>query len=382
MKIMLSAGEASGDLNASFLAAELKKIHPGIELFGMGGAKMSEQGVRLLEDPTSQGILGFSEAIKALPKMKKLLAKLTAALQEEKPDCLVLVDFPGFNMKLAEQARGLGIPVVYYFAPSAWAWGRGRAKKVAETVDLVLSVFPMEEAVYREAGANVLYLGHPLAERVRSRDNPRELLGIEPNVPIVALLPGSRPAEIKSLMKEMLAAAQLVREKIPAVQFVVSQASSISREALSEQIDQLPFPVQILSGSTYELLAAADAAVIASGTATLEAALLGTPMVIVYRTSRLTWILGKLLLKIPFVGLPNILAGEELVPELLQDEAKGVRIAQELLRLLSEDQCQLRKRLLGLREKLGEDGVARRAAEAILELAVGRGRGAHSPHSK
>ena len=151
---------------------------------------------------------------------------------------------------------------------------------------------------------------------------------------------------------------------------------------MSEQIDQLPFPVQILSGSTYELLAAADAAVIASGTATLEAALLGTPMVIVYRTSRLTWILGKLLLKIPFVGLPNILAGEELVPELLQDEAKGVRIAQELLRLLSEDQCQLRKRLLGLREKLGEDGVARRAAEAILELAVGRGRGAHSPHSK
>lgn len=380
---MLSAGEVSGDLNASFLARELVQLLPEVELIGMGGPKMAAAGVKILEDPTQEGLLGFWESLKALPRMKRLLVRMEAALQTEQPTCLVLVDFPGFNMKLAQKAQALGIPTVYYFAPSAWVWGRGRAKEVAQNSQLVLSVFPMEEQVYKEAGANVSYVGHPLVDIVKATDcDLRQQLGLPKECPLVGLLPGSRPGEVRQLLPQLLLGARLVKEKMPAVEFVLSQASSIPLATLQEQLATIPFPVRILKGDTYELLAAADAAVIASGTATLEAALLGTPMVIVYRAATLTWLLGKMLVKLPFVGLPNILAQEELVPELLQDQAQGERIAQELLKLLATDQRQLRHKLLSLREKLGQNGAIRRAAEEIISLLKGGEEAAHSFYSK
>jgi lipid-A-disaccharide synthase len=379
---MLSAGEASGDLNASALADWLKKLAPESELFGMGGPKMAAQGVRILKDPTGQSVIGFSEALKALPKMRKLLGQMEAALQEERPDCLVAVDFPGFNMKLARIAHSLGVPVVFYFAPSAWAWGKGRARQVAQTAKLVLCVFPMEEQVYKEAGAPVRYIGHPLAEIVKAQPNPRQILGIGPETRLVALLPGSRPGEVRTLLAELLSAAQLVHAEMPDVQFILSHASSIPLDVLEQQASSLALPVRILSGNTYELLAAADAAVIASGTATLEAALLGTPMVIVYRTSRVTWFLGKLLLKISFIGLPNILAGKRLVPELLQNQANGKSIAREVTKLLRSDNSALRRELNSLKEKLGQGGAARRAAEEIIALVKGGGKSAHSADSQ
>jgi lipid-A-disaccharide synthase len=382
VKIMLSAGEASGDLTAGYLAEELLKLEPEVELFGMGGPKMAASGVKLLEDPTGEGVLGFVESLKALPRMKRLLKKMETALGK-KPDCLVLVDFPGFNMKLAQSAQAYGIPTVYYFAPQAWIWGRGRAKKVAENSQLVLSVFPPEAEVYRQAGANVSYVGHPLVDLVKAKDRDvRAELGIASTCPLVALLPGSRPLEIKSLLPRLLSAARLVKAKIPSCEFVISLASSIPQDVILEQTKQLPFPVSILEGGTYELLAQADCAVIASGTATLEAALLGTPMVIVYRPGIFTTILGRLLLKLPYFGLPNILLKEEVVPELLQDQAESGRIAHELFRFLTQDNSQLRNKLLSVRELLGTGGAVRRAAEEIIELARGGENSADTLYSK
>jgi len=381
MKIMLSAGEASGDLNASFLARELKGLKPEVELLGMGGAQMAAEGVDILADPTQESVLGFVEVLRSLPKMKRLLRQLEAALAKERPDCLVLVDFPGFNMKLAQRAHALGIPVVYYFAPSAWVWGRGRAKKVARYCQLVLSVFPKEAEVYREAGARVASVGHPLVEIVQAKDCSLQQLGLE-DAPFVALLPGSRPSEIKNLMPQLLAAAKLVKKQRPDLQFVIALSSSIPSSQIQEQVAKLPFPVKIITGSTYELLAKAEAAVIAVGTATLEAALLGTPMVIVYRIGILTGILARLLVKTPYLGLPNILAGEELVPELLQSQVQGERIAQELLKFLEKDQRQLRQKLLALGQKLGNSGAPKRAAEEIIGLLEGGKNTAHSHYSQ
>lgn len=383
MKIMLSAGEPSGDLNASFLARELKAARPEVELFGMGGPQMAAQGVRILEDPTAEGIIGFWEGFRALPRMKKLLARLESVLRSQRPDCLVLVDFPGFNMQLAKKAHSLKIPVVYYFAPSAWVWGRGRAEEVAKYSQLVLSVFPPEAEVFQEAGANVSYIGHPLVDIVKAEPGGfKQEYDFSEEMPLVALLPGSRPAEIKRILPQLLAAAWQLKKQIPSVEFMLSLSSPSFKESVQMQVEKLPFPITILEGDTYRLLTAADAAVIAVGTATLEAALLGVPMVLIYRIGFLTGILARALIKTPYVGLPNILLGEEVAVELLQEQACGERIAQEVIKLLLEDNTLRRQKLLSLKELLGSGGAVRRGAREIINLIEGGEEAAYSLHSK
>jgi lipid-A-disaccharide synthase len=377
LKIMLSSGEASGDLHGANLARELRKQMPEVELFGMGGPLMEKAGVRLLFNPTEHSVMGFVEVIRSVQVLRRVLERLGEALAREKPDALVVVDFPDFNMRLAAMAATRGVPVVYYISPSVWAWRRGRAQKIGRMVKCVCCIFPFEAQVYREAGAPVCYVGHPLLDVVKSSVPPRDFLrelGLNPDAPFFALLPGSRNQEIRSLFPAMLQAAAIIAREVPGAQFGVPVAHTLNRRIVEEFAGQAGVPpVAVCEGRTYDMLAAAEVAIIASGTATLEAAILGTPHVMVYRMAAASYRLAKMLVHIEFAGLPNIVAGRKVVEELLQQEANAERMAAELLALW-RDADRRRAMKEGLAEvvaRLGQTGAVHRAAQAVLAAAQG-----------
>lgn len=372
-KIMILAGEASGDLHGANLAKALKEIDPQIELFGMGSTLMAKAGVKLAFDITDLSTVGFIEAAKSIKTLKVILRQLAELMDEEKPDVVVFIDYPGFNLEVAKVVKEKAIPSVYYFSPTAWAWGKGRAKKVANLITTVASVFPFEAEVYKEAGAKVEFVGHPLLDIVETKLTEEEFYqkyDLDPKRPLVGLLPGSRKQEIKSLLPVLLASAQKIAQDNPQVQFALPLAHTIAREDIEEAIAQEKLEVKVIEDHTYELMKVSDIIVVSSGTATLEAACLGTPMVIIYKISFSTWLLGKLLLKIPNIGLPNIVAGREIVPELIQQQANPDKISTKVLELLAnpESRMRMREELARVRKKLGGTGAVKRVAQLVLNL--------------
>lgn len=378
-KILISAGEASGDLNGASLAAALRDRRPDIKIFGMGGKMMRAAGVEIIYDIADLGVMGIVEIVKSLPKLFRLRDFLADWMARERPDVLVVIDYPGFNTRLAKVAKGLGIPVVSYISPSAWAWGRGRAKEVAATVTKVAAIFPFEADVYSQAGADVVFVGHPLLDIVKPAlpvEEARRLFGAEAGRPVVLLMPGSRRQEIDRLMPAMLAAMEKVAADVPDCQFFLPVASTISREILQNMIRDYNIDIRLTADNTYDLMNIATVAVAASGTATLETAIMGLPTVIVYRMATLTYLLGRLLVKIPDIGLPNIVAGRRVVPELVQGQATAADIARETLIILTDPAARARiaADLAAVRLRLGESGAVGRVAEVILEVAAdGRG---------
>ena len=374
MKIMISVGEASGDLHGASVANALKQLRPEIELIGMGGQAMRTAGVEIIYDIADLGVIGIVEVIKNLRRLFRLRDFLADYMRANRPDALVIIDYPGFNVRLAKVAKKLGIPVISYISPSAWAWGRGRAKEVAETVQRVAAIFPFEADVYREAGANVTFVGHPLLDIVEpamERAAAFDYFGASPDFPRVLLMPGSRKQEILNLLPDMLAAAEKITQQVPGCQFFLPVASTISREMLRTLLDKYNVHVTLTNDQTYDLMNICDVAVAASGTATLETSLLKVPTVIIYRVAMLTYLIGKQLVKIPDIGLPNIVAGRRIVPELLQDDVNPEAIAAETVRLLIDGEAR-RQVLADLEEvhtKLGETGAVNRVAEVILEVA-------------
>lgn len=374
MKIMISVGEASGDLHGASVANALKQLRPEIELVGMGGQAMRTAGVEIIYDIADLGVIGIVEVIKNLRRLFRLRDFLADYMRANRPDALVIIDYPGFNVRLAKVAKKLGIPVISYISPSAWAWGRGRAKEVAETVQRVAAIFPFEADVYREAGANVTFVGHPLLDIVKpnmERAAAFDYFGASPDFPRVLLMPGSRKQEILNLLPDMLAAAEKITQQVPGCQFFLPVASTISREMLRTLLNKYNVHVTLTNDQTYDLMNICDVAVAASGTATLETSLLKVPTVIIYRVAMLTYLIGKQLVKIPDIGLPNIVAGRRIVPELLQDDVNPEAIAAETVRLLIDGEAR-RQVLADLEEvhtKLGETGAVNRVAEVILEVA-------------
>ena len=369
MNVMMVAGEASGDMHGAHLARALRERSPGVRLFGMGGSLMERAGVELLFNPTSISAMGFLEVLRNVQVFRRLLARLGDVLAKESPDVLVLIDFPEFNMRLANLAKELGIPSVYYFSPTAWAWRKGRAKTIAEQGATVCAVFPFEADVYREAGARVEFVGHPLVDIVKptvSREEARAEFGCAGRQPVVALLPGSRNQEIDGHTETMARAAALIRSAHPDTVFLLALAHTIERSRVEALIKDL-VPVTIVEGRTYDVLGAADAAVAVAGTVTLEAALIGTPHVIVYKASLSMYMLAKAMYKLPWIGLPNIVAGRRLVDEVLQNEFTPENVAAKVEELLLPERSEaLRKGFEEVREKLGGPGAARRAADVIL----------------
>ncbi|MBE3574924.1 MAG: lipid-A-disaccharide synthase [Firmicutes bacterium] len=372
---MLSAGEASGDLSGAHLAQALRRLQPGLRLFGMGGARMKAAGVRLLFNPTELSTIGFLEVVRNYTLLRRLLTRLSEVAAHQRPDALVVIDYPGFNLPLAELVRKQGIPVVFYFSPGAWAWGAGRAARVAAMGAWVAAVFPFEAEFYRQAGAKVEFVGHPLPAMVKPRwsgAEARRRLGFREDAPLFVLMPGSRQQEIRLLLPPLLAAAAGLGSAIPGLQWGLPLAVTIPRDRVEEHLARYPqVPVRIVEDATYELLAAADLGLICSGTATLEAACLGVPMLIVYRTSLSTYWLSRLLLHLPYVGLPNIAAGRQIVPELLQDACTPQRIAAQALALWQDQsrRAQMRAALLETVSRLQGEGAVERAAGLILKVA-------------
>ena len=375
--IMLSAGEASGDLHGGMLCRALRELSPGLRLFGMGGSQMAAAGMEVIVDPTGHAAVGTSEAVGRVPALYRAYRAMGRRLLADRPRALVLIDFPEFNLRLARRARRVGVPVVYFIPPQLWAWRAGRVRQMARRVTRVLAVFPFESPLYERARVPVTFVGHPLLDVVPldlSRDEARRRLGADPGHALIGLLPGSRPGEVERLLPPMLEAARRLAAADGRRRFVLGLAPTVAPEQVaairSKSAPGVP-PINLVSGRTYEVMAAADTLLIASGTATLEAALLGAPMVICYRVSRLTELLARALTRVRWIGLPNLVSGRAVVPELIQGEVTGARLAEEAARLLEDPVAATAQRAAfkDLRARLGEPGVGRRAARAVLDTA-------------
>lgn len=372
-KILISAGEASGDIHAAAVTAAIKSIDSAAQVFGMGGDALRAAGGEVLFDIKDHGVMGFVEVIRKLPDLFRLRSDFGRVMDERKPDCLVVVDYPGFNMKLAKLAHDKGIPVVSYIAPSAWAWNKGRAKNVAKLVDKVACIFPFEYDVYKEAGAPVEFVGHPLLDIVQpamTREETAAWVGKEPGKRLVLLMPGSRLMEIEKMLPTLLAGARILQKQMPEVQFAMPRAGTIPLELLQSKIKESGLEVKITEGHNYDLFSVADLALATSGTVTLEAALCGLPSVIAYRTSALNAFIARLVINIPNIGLPNIVAGRQILPELLQDDFTPAKLAAAAAELLApERRPQLDADLAYMKRRLGEPGAVGRVAQLILRIA-------------
>ncbi|HYR29827.1 MAG TPA: lipid-A-disaccharide synthase [Thermoanaerobaculia bacterium] len=363
MKLAVVAGEASGDLHASEVVRELEKLDPSLVLFGIGGDLLAAEGTELVHHAAEMGIVGFFNVLRHLPRFRRIFADLIARIEKERPDAVFLIDYPGFNLRVAKRCKELGLKVVYYISPQIWAWRQGRVRHIAKYVDRMIVVFPFEETFYRNHGVPVTYVGHPLVEQLAEVKRPprRETLRI-------ALLPGSRKAEVTSLLPAMLDAVAILR-KDRAVDAYIIQAPTIDHDELASLVRANGTDVPILPHDRGEGVAAADISLSASGTATLESAVLGTPVVVMYRLSRLNYWLGRMVVNLPYFSLVNIVAGKKIVPELLQHDVNGARIADEVRRMIEPAAyATLVEELARVREALGSPGASSRAAAEIHEM--------------
>ena len=373
-KILISAGEASGDLHAGAVTRAIKQLNPSTEVFGMGGDCLREAGGEVLFDIKDHSVMGFVEVLKKLPDVWKLRNAFIDLMETRKPDVLLTIDYPGFNMRLAKLAKERGIIVVSFIAPSAWAWRPSRAAGVVKVVDKIASIFPFEYDLYKSYGADLEFVGHPLVDTVKPSLPPEEaeaLAGKRPGHPLILLMPGSREMEIQRLLPEMLDAAKMLRQKRPELDFAMPRAVTIPRERLESPIKQSGLDIRLTEGHNYDVMSVADLAIATSGTVTLEAALCGLGCEILYKASAVSFWIAKQVVEIPYIGLPNIVAGRHIEPELLQADCTPEKIALTALELLEPARYeQLRRDLQEVREKLGAPGAVKRVAELVLRMAA------------
>ena len=371
---MLVAGEASGDLHGAALCRALRAAAPGARLFGMGGEGMAAAGLEVLADIKHTAVVGFSEVVRRLPLLRRTFTRLVAALGSERPHVLVLIDYPGFNLRLARAAHAAGVPVVYFIPPQVWAWRPGRLATIRRRVSLVLAVFPFERALYGTAGVPVEFVGHPVLDALPAaptRQAARQQLGLDERSLVIGLLPGSRPQEIERLLPVMRDAAARIAQARPAARFVLGLAPSVPRTAVDRHLAGGPH-VDVKADRTYAVMRASDLLLVASGTATLEAALLGTPMVVCYRLSAVSERIASVLARVPWISLANIVLGRRVVPELYRRrDATAERLAAEALRLLDSPAAleAQRQAFAELQAELGAPGVGARAARLVLDVA-------------
>ncbi len=365
IRLFFSAGESSGDAHGAALIRALRAQAPNVACEGLGGAGMAAAGMRLRHDLAREAFMGFFEVARHLPKIRRIFLDTAAYLEQSRPDALVLIDYPGFNIRLAQRAHAAGIPVVYYVSPQVWAWKKKRIQTIAKCVRRMLVIFPFEQPLYQSAGVDCVYVGHPLLDHIAAHRPKQPAAG----PPLTGLLPGSRAQEIARLLPVMIGVARGVRERRPEMRF----AAAAVNEERARQVREIAagFPLEVSVGGMYDLLAEARFCMVASGTATLETALFGVPLVILYRVSPPTYWLARLLVDVEHIGMVNILAGKSLVPEFIQHEASAEKILPQALELIDETPARARMidALRDVRERLGAGGASERAASAILEVA-------------
>lgn len=373
--IIIVAGEASGDLHAANLVNEIKLLNPQIRFSGLGGQKMKAAGVELYEDLTGLAVVGFFEVLRHLGKFREVFRRILSEVSRIRPDAVILVDYPGFNLRLAQELKKLNIKVIYYISPQVWAWKENRVRLIKQFTDKMLVLFEFEKRLYARHGLDVELVGHPLLDSVRAEIPREEFLrgiGFSPQKTTLALLPGSREKEVAALLPIMIAAAKILYDEDPQRQFLVLRAPTVDRNIFERETSHAGVIFKIIDDKTYEGINAADACFVASGTATLETAILQKPMVVIYKTSLLTWALAKLFVKIPDIGLVNVVAGGRIVPECIQFEATAEKIAEEMRAILGSDvssepkMAQIKLELAKVKSSLGAPGASRRAAESVL----------------
>jgi lipid-A-disaccharide synthase len=370
---MICAGEASGDLHAASLFQELKKLIPGVRGIGMGGAKMRKAGIDIRCDSTGLGVIGLWEVAKHYGEIRRALHSMQRMASEEKPDLLICVDYKEFNFRLARKAKAAGIKVLFFVSPQVWAWRPGRVKTYGRIIDHMAVIFPFEVPFYEAHQIPVTYVGHPLAGKVRATlrlEDARESYGLSSKKPVIGLLPGSRVNEIKRLLPVILEATRHLSKEFEEAQYLLFQAQSISDELLQGYLIGSGIQLQVIKGQNYDALQCCQAVMTVSGTATLEVALMGIPMVILYRLAPVSYWLGRLLVHISFIGLPNILAGRSIVREFIQHEATPENIAGEIGKILRDQTYaeNIRRDLNEVREILGEEQAGTKLARLVASL--------------
>jgi lipid-A-disaccharide synthase len=371
--VLISCGEPSGDLYAGALVDALRVLDPGLTARGLGGERLQAAGATLVGDYRGIAVTGLIEAVRVLPASLGLYRRLVNAAQTERPDVFVAIDFPDFNFRVAGAMRRLGIPVVYYIPPQVWAWRSGRMRTLGGMADRILVIFPFEPKIYRAAGVPATFVGHPLVD-LAVPSCPREAflggLGLDPGRPTLALLPGSRPNEVRQILPTLVDALLRIRDRVPGVQYVLARAPRLA-DGLFAPLASSPVPVTVVERSADEVLSSADAVVTASGTATVQAAIHECPMVIVYRVAPLTYAIGRRFVHVDTFGMVNLVAGERVAPELIQDGFTAEAVAEHAVHLLTDRVARARAiaALRDVKARLGGGGASRRAAEIVLETA-------------
>jgi lipid-A-disaccharide synthase len=373
---MVSCGEPSGDLYAAALTSALKLLKPDTEVFGLGGPRLAAAGASLVGNYEGLTVTGLVEALAVLPRSYRMLRRLVASARERRPDVFVAIDFPDFNFRLLPAMRKLGVPIVYYISPQLWAWRSSRVATIRRYVDRMLVIFPFEAAIYEKAGVPVEFVGHPLIDLIPKAMPRAEVLrsaGLDPDAPVVALLPGSRPNELDHILPTLAEAALAIRRAVPRVQFLIARAPGLSDAhfAALDVLRRASMPFGIVEHATDDVLEAADVVVTASGTATVQTAMHERPMVIVYRVSPLTYAIGKRFVQVSMYGMVNLIAGRRVVPELIQQDFTAARVAAETTSLLTDKRRaeSMRADLREVKSKLGGSGATERAAQAVLAAA-------------
>ena len=389
MRMMIVAGEASGEMHGAGVVAALKAKRPDIDVYGVGGDRMEQAGCELIYHIERFSVMGITEVVRHLPFIRKALRRLDGLLESRRPDLMILVDYPDFNLRLARKARRRGIPVLYYISPQVWAWRSRRIHTIVRLVDCMAVVFPFEVELYENAGGKVVFVGHPMLDdghpMVEALESPQTRAefckgtGLDPDRPIIGMLPGSRIMEVERMLPAMAATLKQVREDLPGTQGVIGLAPSVPRDGLAGilegelRLDDAARGVPVVENRTYEVMRHADLLLVTSGTATLESACFGTPLLVLYRMSRLSWWIARRLVRIPDIGLVNVVAGRRIAPEFLQDAVEPNTLAPVVLELLKdlEKRSEMTRQLSEVKDRLGTPGAAARVADLALELTGG-----------
>ena len=387
-ELLIITGEDSGDLYGGNLAREIKKLSPDINISGVGGRQMRSAGVDIFCDVSDISVVGFWEVIEKLGLIRRLYKQVVERLDSGNVKGIVLIDYPGFNLKIAEAAKKRGIPVFYYISPQVWAWRKRRVKTIKKYVDKMMVILPFEKEFYQREGVDVEFVGHPLLEVIASNSeaisssNKKEIcqdLGVDDKKLIIGILPGSRKKEIAYMLPEILKASSLIKEKYPSVQFLLPLSQSIEEDYLKNFItnachserseESLHSYIKLVKGKNYDVMKVSDLLITKSGTSTLEAAIIGTPMIIVYKTSITSYYLAKALVNVTYAGLPNLLAGKEVAPELLQHKMNAKSIAEKATYFLQKKDRleQMKEELKNIKYSLGEQGASKRTAKVIID---------------
>lgn len=371
-KIMVVTGETSGDHHGAGVVTALRETQPRISVCGIGGEELEKSGMELLYHSRYLSVVGIFEVLASFSHIYRAFRAVKQRLITDPPNLLILIDYPDFNLRIAKIAHRLKIPVLYYISPQIWAWRQGRAKKIARIVDRMAVIFPFETALYEKAGLPVTFVGHPLMDKDLARASKVTVLpGLEKTAgPTIGLLPGSRKGEVDRLLPTLLQSAEIIKKEIPDANFVIPAAPGLDRKHLDRLLSRAALDPVVTENRFYETLNTCDFAIVASGTATLETAVMQVPMVIIYKVTFLTYLIGKIMIRVPFIGLANLVAGKKVVPELIQGDAVPEKIAAEATAILkNRNRCEkIKEELRSVKKALGETGAAKKVAMLARDM--------------